>query len=675
MLLLHSQDMECLEESDLARRPSGLDACRRAIPERGCRVQYAACAPSLHDNEAYFTNQTVEGVTVLRIWGRKLTFGVASLVCLGLLAAQSSVTAAQAGPSPFVSAWPYVQGAPMNMFNDNGLQFEGMDIEPLAFALPKGVEDFQPALAQSWKVSPNGRDVTVVLRKNDRWSNGQPITAEEIKADWALMGLEGYFAKLQAVNVLGPRTVQFVRLPVPDAFWLKTVLTLAINAPFPYEQAHLLPADAWSLITESEYSGSNPKQVALSKKAGATMAKLALKISALAPKVDISDGPWYLQESNAGEQIWQRNQYFFNNAENHINTVILRNQVNNQVIWNWMMHGQIDYASTAMPLNVKEAALRVPGNHFVNQAINVGAGLEFNEHDYPYNMVQVRQAIAYAIDRPAVQKIGEPVEGTPWKYMTGMADTQSKEWLPTSFLNSLNPYNYNTAKAAKLLESVGFKKQGANWLMPNGKPFTMSIDVEAGFSDYDEAASAIQSELDSFGIATKVYAINTAEYFTQQQDGDYSVSFQFTGGGDMTYPYEAYWVIFVENEGWNQKGIELTRLKMGNIKGSSTVAPRERDIPSQIVVPGLGTVTPAKLTIQLDNNLNRNFDVATIEKLAKTWNYWMPVIPLFNQYQSIVYSTDHYTDFPPVDSYLQNMNNVPMAFMYWAQYGWIRPVQ
>ena len=606
--------------------------------------------------------------------------GQAALVAglsLGLVGASVSVSAAQAAPPPFVASWPFVQGAPMNEFNNNGISFWGMDVEPLAFGLPQSPTALKPALAQSWKVSPNGRVLTVQLRANDKWSNGQPVTAADVQAAWALMYVEGWvqYTDTSSVKVLGPRTIQFTRFNVPNVLWIREVLVQGIEPPFAYEQAHLLPSNIWTTIYASMYNGKSAALQAKAKAANAVMAKLGVKISALAPKVDIADGPWYLQSNNAGEEIWQRNPYFFNNAQNHINTVIMRNQVNNQVIWNWMMHGQIDYASTAMPLNVKQAALRVPGNHFVNQAINVGAGLEFNWHIYPYNMLQVRQALAYAINRPTVQKIGEPVEGTPWKYITGMSDIQSQQWLPKPVLASLNPYSYNPAKAASLLESVGFKKVGGNWIMPNGKPFTMNIQVEAGFSDYDEAASAIENQLDTFGIPTKVYEVNTAEYFTQQSNGDYAVSFQFVGGGNMVYPSSAFNKIYVSSDGWQINGTQLTRVKMGNIKGSSTVAPRERDIPTVLNVPGLGPVKPAFLAFRLTADASSAAEHAAVIKLAQITNYEVPVIPLFNQYQSIVYSTDHYTDFPPANSYLQNMNNVAEAWMYWAQYGWIKPVQ
>jgi hypothetical protein len=170
-----------------------------------------------------------------------------------------------------------------------------------------------------------------------------------------------------------------------------------------------------------------------------------------------------------------------------------------------------------------------------------------------------------------------------------------------------------------------------------------------------------------------VYQINQAQYYTDQEQGDYALSFQFVGGGNMVWPRAAYLVLYYDFEGYNAVGTKVTRLKMGNAKGSSTEAPRERDIPTSFKVPGLGSVRPAVLAYEMQFQLTRKSQERSAIQLAKITNYWMPAIPLFNQYEAIIYSTDRWADWPSTTSYLQNMNNVSEAWMYWAQYGWLKP--
>jgi oligopeptide transport system substrate-binding protein len=47
-------------------------------------------------------------------------------------------------------------------------------------------EDLEPVanLAESWNVSPNGKTVTFTLRPDGRWTNGEPVTAEDFEYSW-----------------------------------------------------------------------------------------------------------------------------------------------------------------------------------------------------------------------------------------------------------------------------------------------------------------------------------------------------------------------------------------------------------------------------------------------------------------------------------------------------------
>ena len=48
----------------------------------------------------------------------------------------------------------------------------GDDLEPV------------PSLAESWEMSDDGRTVTITLRTDGRWTNGDPVTAEDFEYSW-----------------------------------------------------------------------------------------------------------------------------------------------------------------------------------------------------------------------------------------------------------------------------------------------------------------------------------------------------------------------------------------------------------------------------------------------------------------------------------------------------------
>jgi peptide/nickel transport system substrate-binding protein len=78
-------------------------------------------------------------------------------------------------------------------------------------------------LAESWKMSPDGKTLTLALRKNVRWHDGQPFTADDV-----VFSIERYKAKdtacvfcgqikrsVKGVRVVDPHTVQ-IELVEPD---------------------------------------------------------------------------------------------------------------------------------------------------------------------------------------------------------------------------------------------------------------------------------------------------------------------------------------------------------------------------------------------------------------------------------------------------------------------------
>ena len=55
--------------------------------------------------------------------------------------------------------------------------------EGLTIANPKGGENL-PGVAESWKISPDGKTYTFYLNKNAKWSNGDPLVASDFVWSW-----------------------------------------------------------------------------------------------------------------------------------------------------------------------------------------------------------------------------------------------------------------------------------------------------------------------------------------------------------------------------------------------------------------------------------------------------------------------------------------------------------
>ena len=87
----------------------------------------------------------------------------------------------------------------------------------------------KPELAERWEVAPDGRTITFFLRDDVKWSDGEPVTAEDVRFTWqAQVSPEVgwyssyYKANISDVEVVDPHTVRFhlKRRAVNDLLWI-----------------------------------------------------------------------------------------------------------------------------------------------------------------------------------------------------------------------------------------------------------------------------------------------------------------------------------------------------------------------------------------------------------------------------------------------------------------------
>ena len=66
-----------------------------------------------------------------------------------------------------------------------------------------------PAIAESWEISPDGLTYTFHLRANARWSNGEPITAQDCVDSWRRALTPSLVPQEILVSALAQRSIAF----------------------------------------------------------------------------------------------------------------------------------------------------------------------------------------------------------------------------------------------------------------------------------------------------------------------------------------------------------------------------------------------------------------------------------------------------------------------------------
>ncbi len=554
----------------------------------------------------------------------------------------------------------------MNPFNATPNTFMGYDEMQLAWFTnsANNENDFIPGLAKSWVQNKAGTSVTVTLQPGAKWSNGQPVTAQDVVTSMAIAFTQGdaqaFF--LGSVKALSSNKVQFNQLPGQHYNLFMHALLQSVIVPTSVYGSQL-PKNIWQLIDTSQYAGSNKAKAAAAAKAETQLTNLGKKIAAFAPPTDVSAGPFVIKNLNPGEAYLTKNPYFYAAQNVHVDNVIFRNYTGNQQIWNYLISGQLDQAPfTSMPTNILQQVLHVKTNKELSTPSFVGAALAFNQSAYPYNLLAVRQALAHIINRQDVQKVGEPVSGSVSEYSDGMIDAATKTWLTKSQINSLDKYSYNVALATKELEAAGFKKQNGQWIMPNGKPWTATIYTVNGFSDWIEASKVIASEMTSFGIPTQPSIVSSySEYLQQLAAGKYPIGFWLNALGPSAYG--TFQRIFGSPDGYNVVGGKLQYSPASDKSGGNWL-----DISKEIKLLNGKVINPGQLTYAL-NNMNAAQQKTAVAELAEAANVDLPMITLWNYTNVQFVNTARFTDFPTQTGVLDNPAGV------WMALGYVKPVK
>ena len=325
-----------------------------------------------------------------------------------------------------------------------------------------------PDLVDKYAFSKSKTTITFWLNPKARWSNGAPVTSKDVQlsVDWLAsktynvtdQGAYGYLVQ----NIVGASK------PLPDGTTpsgFKIINSHEFSISMAQPDAAVLP---------SQWAGIIPLPSAVLGK----MPMSAWKSSSFNKVPTIGSGPFVFKSLVPGQSITQvRNPYYVFGAP-HIQTVVWK-VISPNVVNGDLASGQVDIAGIhpqdvqkmkALP-NLSVAIF--PSNSFGY----LGWRLNNAKYGSVFSNVKFRQAVEYAINRPALVKAIDKGYGKP----------ENGPLPPINFwYNSKlnNTYAYSPATANKLLDSIGMKVGANGWrTMPNGKPFSPTLTISTGDSN------------------------------------------------------------------------------------------------------------------------------------------------------------------------------------------------
>jgi peptide/nickel transport system substrate-binding protein len=405
-------------------------------------------------------------------------------------AASSSLT--------IINGFGTLWGCVFNPFNPTW-QFgsAGFIYEPLVYMNTLENGKTTPWLATSWKWSDANKVLTFTIRKGVKWSDGTPMTAADVLFTFDLLkkypalDLNSIWSVLKNVSQQGDNVVlTFKTAAVPYFYYVA-------------DQTFILPEHIWASVKNPvTYADANP----------------------------VGTGPYMLSKCASDNVTYTANPNYWQPGLPKVKTVQYP-AILSASTENGMLATDGGWGGQFIP-DIKSFYLsKNKGNRYwFPPYSNVDI---FVNNTNPLLNVNVRKAMAFAIDRARVSTIGEYGYEPP-SNQTDIVTPTFNSWLDSSLANKYG-YDYDPAKAISILEKAGYKRGSNGIFEKDGKQLSFSIINIGAYPDWVAAVQVIGQELGAVGIKVTPDDLTTTAYDADLYPGKYQLAYGSESGGPSPY--------------------------------------------------------------------------------------------------------------------------------------------
>ena len=352
-----------------------------------------------------------------------------------------------------------------------------------------------PELAEKWSWQEGGKSLTLSLRRDVKWHDGQPFTSKDVKYTFdTLREVEGVTAKLR-VN--------------PRKLWYENVESIDASQPQTAIFRLKRPQPSLLLMLASGYAPIYPAHVPLSE--------LRTKC--------VGTGPFKLKEYRQGELIeLVKNSDYFVKGRPYLDGIRYTIIKERGTRYSALQTGRQDIpfiwevAKTAAE-TTKQA---VPQLVMIETSTNVNDHIVVNFRKPLFKDPKIRTAISLAVDRKGYVQAGRQGAAVlggvmlPKPYgVWGLPEAEQMK------LPGFGDPAKQKAESKKLLAEAGFGPSN---------PLKINVSTRA-ISNYVDIASYIIDQLKQVGIEATLEQVETGVWHPKMTRGEFDVGVNLTGIG------------------------------------------------------------------------------------------------------------------------------------------------
>jgi peptide/nickel transport system substrate-binding protein len=354
-----------------------------------------------------------------------------------------------------------------------------------------GPPSFRPALARWWEVSADGLTVTFHLHPDASWSDGEPLTAADVRFSWqaAIHPDVAWLAAdvkqdIRDVEVVDDHTVRFRFLR---------------RSPYQLMDANdgvILPRHVWSAIPFTEWR------------------------QAPAARDPIVSGPFRLARWQPGQLLeLVPNPSHYDPARPRLASVAFRIMPDPVAGLEQLLAGQLDFWDRIDPRQA-DRVRAAPGVTLRRYPDRYYGFIAWNCSREPFRSAEVRRAMTLALDR---ERIADTV-------LPGTARVASGPIPPAlgDRLAARSPLPHDPAAAAALLDAAGWRDGDGDGIRErSGRPLAFDLIFNSDTPYREDIALLAQEDLAAIGVQVRPVRLERRTYGARGRDGDFDA---FIGG-------------------------------------------------------------------------------------------------------------------------------------------------
>jgi peptide/nickel transport system substrate-binding protein len=349
---------------------------------------------------------------------------------------------------------------------------------------------FAPQLARSYDWSPDHKTLTFHLRDDITWSDGVPVTADDVRWTWQAqthpdVAWDSIYMKagITDVEAADPHTVRF--------HFQRVYAKQLLDA----NEGVILPRHAWEKLPFKEW------------RTNADWFRQHLVV----------DGPFTLGAWTPQQEIvLARNEHYYDRTRPYLDRAVIRIVPDQGSLTTQFFSGAVDFIPQVSPTDANRVK-KDPRLELIPIWGRLCVAVAWNTERPPFDDPEVRRALTLAIDR---KTIAETIWGPYARIAT--SPIIASVWAHDK---ALTPLPYDPAEARRILAARGFADHDGDGVLDRGgKPLAFELISNAGNRQRNDAAVMIQAQLQKIGIRATPRVLEFNTLVARSNAGDYDAA-------------------------------------------------------------------------------------------------------------------------------------------------------